>query len=112
MDSKKNVKQREVKPKTSAPLIELHGYTLKEFQNFVTLVKKGLKKALDKYDYENLAFSRVPSKVVDVNGYPRPFIRFVSSEFAISQMIKEHLITIKWKGEMEILKLHDYKDLR
>ncbi len=102
----------DIHPKTFAPLIELHGFLPDTAEKFLITIKNGLQKKLEKLDYDNLVFSIFETKVIDSTGAPRPFIRFISTEYRIVHEIVEYLLSIQWKGEVEFVKLNQFWDLR
>jgi hypothetical protein len=105
-------KLRTMPVKTTAPLIELHGYTKEEAEELKELLKKNLESLLGKKNFSNLVFSFCPTEVVDIKGNPRPFIRFYSTEYVIVHQIEQYLRKIKWKGEIEFNKITQFHDLR
>lgn len=99
-------------PNNYAPLIEFHGFTSPAVTKLRKLMTAALSTKLMKKDYNNLIFSEVMAKVEDVELNKRPYIRFYSSDFDIVHKVVDVLKELKWKGEIEFIKITNYFDLR
>lgn len=96
---------------TNIPLIEFHGYGDQQ-QAAVQKVKDILREKLPEDVYKKLVISTIPSTVTDIDGKPRPFLRFHSTEFALQHDITNALRDSRWIGEIEFHHIRKHEDLR
>ena len=96
----------------NVPLIELRGFAARDAKKFLPELQAALKAKLDSRDQKHLVFEIVPSKVIDINGNSRPYLRLYSREFALFHKIVECLREMKWEGEIDVVMLQNYQDLR
>lgn len=95
-----------------SPLLQFHGFEVAEIEKTKKILAEHLKDKISEKNYENLTFSAIETKVQDVNGKDRPFLRMYSSEYDMVHTIRLILEQNNWKYEIEFIKITNYFDLR